>query len=535
MEQTCIRDSCSSKTRPGWFPFILSAALALNLLPVWGVDWPPLGDYGGHLELMDVMARHGSAETMYGDVYRLPAGLNTNVLSLYAARWLAPFVGTADVGRLLLSFYVVGLPLSLLLMARTFGRSRWLVLLSCPMVFNALFNVGFLNFLVAFPLLFLAMGLSRLAGKGQTWAAVGLATVLTLLFFTHVVAYLFALAISVLVLVVSSRRRKDWSGLLALVPAMPFFLLWAKRMIVDGQATEAGRAMVAADGGLGLAYVPLTTLLGQFHEWGMRFFRSSWDEVAFSLLAITWVILMMMGRHPVESRARVRSGPLDWARRHLLSIIVVCCILAYFAVPARMNEMSIINERIVLVVLFLATMLPRIRFPERQGRMMLIAMATVALAYPPVVWLHFHEYESQVVGRLPQAIAQLPDSSRLGYVMWQVRNPVTHMGPLWHLPKAIHAIENGGISDDSFALRPYTPIQYLPDRKPPDVATEFWNDPKLEFWDYILLRSQQRPEKAFRSATLEIRFQEGVWWLFEVVKEDAHPAVGTGRGVLPTS
>ncbi len=47
-------------------PALFLCSLLANLWAVWSVEWLPLGDLGGWIELMDVAARHEDPATLYG-------------------------------------------------------------------------------------------------------------------------------------------------------------------------------------------------------------------------------------------------------------------------------------------------------------------------------------------------------------------------------------------------------------------------------------------------------------------------------------
>jgi hypothetical protein len=530
-------------SKPWFFTGILAGVLALNLVPIWSVTWLPMGDYGAHIELMDIVARYNSPNTSYAEVYQLPNILQPNMLSLYFAKLVGWAMSMDFAAKILVSLYAIGLPLSVLLVARVFGRSKWLTLLSCPMVFNAIFNVGFLNHLIALPLLFVTIAQSRrYAEHGGVLRGVGLAATLLALYFAHVIPFLIASGISIaFIALFANRWRNALRGWPLLVP-LPLILLWVWRMFIALEATESGSTF-GSEHGLNLVFTPWILLIKNIHTWGMEYFRDSVDEIVFGAIVFTWCILMALswlGRRsagpsfsstanqteavppdmPSGTPPGKLLGWLFWIRNHSLGALTLCCAAAYFAIPTRMHEMAIITERIVLIVLLLLCILPRLQFDRLVQRLALIPMVLIATIYPIAVQAEFSVFEEKQIGKLPQMIEALPERSRLAYIMYQLSNPLTHMGPLWHLPKAIHCVKNGGLTDDSFAARPYTPVQYQPGAKPfklSSLGRSFLQSPHVSDYDHILVRSNSPPGGALRAKNLRLREHYGIWWLFDVV------------------
>ena len=64
-----------------WTLFL--TAVAFDLHAVWSVGWLPMGDVGGWIELMDVMARYDDPNTVYSELFRLPTRPEPNSLLVY--------------------------------------------------------------------------------------------------------------------------------------------------------------------------------------------------------------------------------------------------------------------------------------------------------------------------------------------------------------------------------------------------------------------------------------------------------------------
>jgi len=536
-------DHWAAWTPREWLAFGLTGLLVLvvNLGVVWVPDWLPLSDLGGHVELLDIAARLDDPNTAYPEFYTGFDPMRANTIGLVIARLAGDAIPAWTLARALLSFYVIGVPLGLLAIARAWDRSPWLAVLGAPTTFNAVFLLGFLNFLVALPLLLFSLALARrIATRAERWPEWLLAGILVLLFLTHVLAFLITIAMVAFMIVLHARR---WTALLRawplLVPA-PLIGRWIWLMFFVRESTEAGRTFITDDG-LELVFVPFSTRIQSLHGWGMSLFRNHAGVVPFAIITIVWLALLWHARRSRRSSEKPDAAPtrvprwLAWMRTHDLQVVTLCCAIAYFSLPSHMHEMAIIHQRVWILVLWTAVIWPTVAFRSTLARALLIPIALTAVLYPLYVTAQFQRFSRDVVDDLPEMIDALPEKSQMLVVQSTWRNPVTWQKVIWHLPKSIHATRNGGITHDSFALRVYTPIQYqegmTPRRfpwDPPFVAK--WTH--LPAWDYVLAyvpdaEESPVPERPWISNI----GRAGDWWMYEVhATENAREMHREGRG-----
>jgi len=161
----------------------------------------------------------------------------------------------------------------------------------------------------------------------------------------------------------------------------------------------------------------------------------------------------------------------------------------------------------------------------------MLPVLAVALLYPWAVHHRFKRFNREDVGVLPALIQELPPRSRLAYVMLDREIKLTYMGPLWHIPKALMAVENGGMTDDSFAIRPYCPVQFLPEKSPQSPGPQFWRAANLTTWDYVLVHGLNPPSEALRSPAVELVDSAPGWFMFKVMpRPDGLVLVAGGPG-----
>jgi hypothetical protein len=211
---------------------------------------------------------------------------------------------------------------------------------------------------------------------------------------------------------------------------------------------------------------------------------------------------------------------LGFLRSRSLELITLCCTIAYFALPTSMNQLGLIAERVVIIIALLLTAWPLVNFKTWSTRIVLVPLTAAVLAYPLLVREKFQTFERDLVGELPRAIAELPDRTKLAYILWDKGNSLTHFGTLWHIPQAINALENGGTTDEGFAVRPYTAVQFKKGKTPVRLPDEFWKSSHLRDYDYVLLLCPWEPMRPLkRKQMLELTFHDGLWWLFKVLDQ----------------
>jgi hypothetical protein len=464
---------------------------------------------------MDIAARHGDPRTLYAEVFEEPSLLLANTMGLGLSILLHPVLSTVTVGKLMVSFYAVGVPLGFVALALAFGRSPWLAFFTLPMVFNGILSVGFLNYLFGLPVLFGSLALARaFAEGGGAKRGIGLALLLAACYFAHMIVFLIALGMAVALIALFVNRRADLSRFAVLIPSLPLLIGWVARMFGSGTW-----ALSSGGKGLGLVFKDLDARLAQMHLWGMQFFRSPVDERVFALLAGCWLILLLLGCRRSSSIETAAIEPSPWYRRHALEGITICCAIAYFVLPSHMRQMNVITERLVILFLFLLTLWPRVGFERAAQLALALPLVVVALGYPFYVKAEFQRFERVEVGELPRMIASLPDRSRLAYLRFPRSNSVTYAGPLWYLPRALHATSNGGISSASFAERHYTPVQYrngAPLRRVGRRLNDKRQQRILLQHDYLLIRKHGKPRVALRHPRLSLLDHDRSWWLFRV-------------------
>ncbi len=540
--------------------WLLAVAITANLVALWASPWLPMANLGRHVQLLDIAVRYNDAQTAYRDWFLLPNVLEPGTLPLWLAR-LLPYLNAWVVARLLLSAYVVGLPLALLAVARAMGRSPWLALFAVPLTWNALVNAGELNFLVALPLLFWVVALARtLAVAGGARRGVLLAVVLMLLFLCHILA--FGLGVVSVVFLFAWFRQDLWSltRLWVLLPSLPLVLALAWRQLVAAQNAAIARLHTHA-APLANQRLPLRQMAERLYDWTLLFFTDHVDKLVAAILLVIWAVLWLIGRYDVATAnrglldpksferrmfgrrkwtlARVKRTVTDgtlwqgkWDRRrprwpdiqqwlveHGLEALTVTWALVYLALPTQYQGVPVVAELLPLPTLLLLTLWPRVEFTGIR-QWFAIPLLVVALGYSWQVQREFGQFSQREVGGLAEQLADLPPSPRLAYVVWQDTSAVTYKHPLRHLPTGILAAQRGGLMDDNPATEPQAILHFRKGVTSVQLQRDFWLDPALLEVDEVLLRSGTEPTEAQDSGHLDHIWHGGDWWLYRVQHGD---------------
>ncbi len=491
----------------------LALQALLSLALIWSFAWLPLGDLGGHIELMDIAQRGHDPATLYPQCYRVGSLWTANALALLVSRIVSPWLGTVLVAKLLLSLYVLGVPASLAYLARTFNRSLTLVFFATPLVFGAIFNVGFLNYMLGLPCVFLAVALAhRFVTTDTNAAGIALSGVLTVCFLAHILTYLAALGLVSCVLVVWVSRKQIVRAGLFILLSTPLFMQWIYQRMVLNQANIGEQRLLTDQGTLGAVYASFSERIAHLYDWSFQFARSSVDEWYCAALGLIWFVLLFASptAQPPAAKVRLRS----WLQDHTLWLLAALGALAYFVLPTHVKEAQNISDRMAYFMWAPLMLWPR-NLGAKVSRACLICIMALSLVYTSYVYNVCRRFDREVQA-LPNMIASLPARSVLGYMRWDGDHTLVHMGPLWHIPKALHSTLNGGVTDDTFAIRPYYGIAIRPACVTGSMSPDFWQSSNLQRFDHVLLLSTPKPVKALQQVNLQLVRHAGAWWLFRV-------------------
>jgi hypothetical protein len=303
--------------------------------------------------------------------------------------------------RLVLCGYVATLPIIVYALIRRVGGNEWFALLVFPLIFN--FNVawGFVGFVMAIPLVLLL--LYRVMAEDR-YSSLSTALVcaggLILLYYTHVLAMLFAAAVVGLSVLMARNERRTWWILASLVPAIGLTCWWWL-----GRGGPTGESTLTF-----LARYYRTEYLQHFLPLRRRILTNDNTQLfagalgVAAALGLSLPIVMPTLVALVRRRQHVTSLLAGTPRRVLGAFTLAgfaCCLL----LPDRIPDQTALYERFG-VLLLLSMVLWSSIFYARIGRGAAIALCAVALGSTAVRISYFAAFARDAGGFTPDL---LPD------------------------------------------------------------------------------------------------------------------------------
>src|SRR5215216_3093083 len=285
------------------------ALAALWVLPLWLVEFPPMVDYPQQLALAAILRWYGDPVRHFQDTYTLALWAPHGLFKLLVAglAWLVPI---EIAGRLVVSLSLLGVGAAALALCRRTGRPAAYALLALAMTYNYAFFWGFVDNLLAYPLVLggAAMAdrlLDRRLSAGSWLAVAGLG----LLFYTVHLQFLLLYAGTAGWLAVCRlpgwRRLALWvsalvPGLLAAAAVMAYGVLRSPAGVISGYERRMRSAPpVRLPVGVKLAQVP-DLLFGR--QPGLTVL-----VLLALLLAVALVAVAFRGRGPERGSGRQTS------------------------------------------------------------------------------------------------------------------------------------------------------------------------------------------------------------------------------------
>lgn len=377
---------------------------ACALIPLWAPRFLPLLDLPDHLDAIAIWHRYHQPEWRYSEYY------NLNIIPFpywgyfFPVHMLSYVLPIEIANKLYLSIYALSLPLSLLILARRFGRSPWLALFAFPLVFNMNFAYGFITFCAGVVVLtFAIVVLDRFLEaptKPRAWAL----ALLTLgLYTTHALPWIFfGVASCVLVFCHGFHPRRILAAFALELPSLLLAILVFTR--TSHTTVQSGPLRFAAkfEGVLsGLEQVPLRIITGWPGNTPYYFLLA---------LGLCWLALLLTARADAEQEAPAAQG---FAYR--LELVILLAAAAYLLLPMHLLkpiDLWMIGGRFLAVVALYGALL--IRGPiAGPRRLILIPVVVISVLYPSLLarkWLQFNRRAAsfrRLVNRIERGSATL--------------------------------------------------------------------------------------------------------------------------------
>jgi len=457
------------------------AAAALWVLPLWVVQFPPMVDYPQQLALSAILRWYSDPARRFRETYELALWAPHGLFKLLTAglAWALPINGA---GKLVVSASLLGVGLAALALCRRAGKPGWYALLALALTYNTAFYWGFVDNLLAYPLLLGGVALAdRLLDRpvaARPWLALaGVA----FLFYTVHLQFLLLFAGATGWLAVCRLGKEDWKRLAlwlsALLPGLAACLAVMAYGVLrtpEGVISAYERRMRSAPP----LRLPLTAKLARLPE---LLFGSYPDRTAWVLtgLLVAAVALAVAFRDRRADRPG-GQGILETLFATRFATLAGWLWLLYLVLP-EFRGGYLIAERVAPVAAMMAVIALPAVLPERRRLVAAVAAAVVVFQFGQTLSA-FLRFRGESAG-LGELIAGTRPGENLGGLIFERESASWPGVPVYlHFP-AYYQVYKGGRILFSFAELFQTSARFRPGKSWDDLLQE-WSDWNPRFFDY---------------------------------------------------
>ena len=324
-------------------PGLYRLLVAVHLLPIWATRWFVTLDGPAHLYNARIVRDLLLGDPFFERFFHLSSYPEPYWLGHAAMALLLVFLPAWLVEKLLWSAAVIGLAWAFRQLVRTLAPARpWAAFLVMPFLLHYALRLGFLNFSLSLPLLFLALtlawrGIER--GHMHIWR---LASVLLLLYFAHLSTFLLSAGLL--------PALWAWCWLTTRAEERPPLRRMAAGIAIALAVPMALVAGYAATGHTSSATVARLPI-GDLWRWIIE--GRSWNALgsAGELWACTLTSLPLLIAGIAAMGFRSKLGG-TWKRTDFWPLITLATFAAYFLVPDVFAGGSSVSPRLLLFSMF---------------------------------------------------------------------------------------------------------------------------------------------------------------------------------------
>lgn len=501
----------SPRTDTALFYAVVFTLTAVTVWPLWSTRFLPMQDYPQHLFLAHLSATWSDPAYNWKDFYCLDLQFRPYMLWYLAMNLLTGVFEVETAGRMLFSLYIVLITLLVLSARRLTDRSHppWGMLLIYPFAFNQMYYLGFPNYLLSLPLLFLALlDLDSLVVRISAGSILRHGLYLVLLLLNHpytALVYIVLGAISALYL--RKNRRQCLTMLVPLTGMALCFALWY--LLGHGPSS----APTGAPWQVSWWNLPGTAAYYLLPFTGMRWTNGP-DWIILGLWGLGAALFVGCSQPPGRtSGLRVRRTTA-WYLASLFGFLVL---------PFWMGYYSYFNLRLAPVSYFaLALTLGTLRMTARSGA--LLAFTVLMLLTGSI---RTQKTVSQETATLLPVLSKARANALILPLVFDgasgAVDPVFFYQLHGHETDYYHVLVGGGANPALFP-NAMMPVQYRPGvRLPrPDQAKGFSWTRQGAYYDYLLVRKAPPGLYGYLALTCRLLASSGPWDLFQN-KSDRRP------------
>jgi hypothetical protein len=430
-------------------------------------------------------------------------------------------------GKLVLSLSLLAVPLAAALLCRRAGRPAGYALLALALTYNDAFSWGFVDNLIAYPLVLLGAALAdRFFDRpfgGRSWTILA---GLSLLFYTVHLEFLlvFAGAVGWLALVRRPSLPRLALQLSSMVPGLALgmgALAWAH--VHAAEVMTGYQQRLAAEPS---HFAPLAARVAHIPA---ILFAGTADGACYLLAAILLgVVLVLAVPHGAPEAGEDRRGGGALYRTRFLSL-AAWVVLLYFVLP-NYTRGYLVSDRLLPLAVMLA--IPGLPCPPSESpRLRLAALLTAALLAGQLLRTAtgFLAFSSETDG-LGELLDQTEPGQALAGLIYEPGGELGANGwdepPLLIHTPAYYQVGKGGRIHFSFAQFFNSPVAYRPGKNEDDpllAEWDEWNPQKfvyqrhgLHYRYYLVRGGAERLTAAFGPHLAEMQVKRaGRWFLVE--------------------
>jgi hypothetical protein len=504
-------------------PALCAAFAALwlcTLVPLWVPRFLPLLDLPNHLDAISIWHRYHDPSWRYSEYYDLYLPPVPYWGYFFPVHVMAYVFDVEVANKIYLSAYALALPVGWALLAARMGRSPWLATFTWPFVFNMNFMFGFISCCAGMAMLPYAIcALDVFLEKPTLRRGAGLLVVVMLLYFTHVLPWLYFGVAATFLLFCHGwhpRRMLVAAGLM-----LPSVLV---ALVGFHEASASGRTAVQGGGvRFGATWETMQSLLEEIPDRLITNWQSDDRGRWFALLlGALWLLLALGSPASAAGEGRPRSG-YPWR----LEVLFFLAALAVFVLPVyqkRPVDLWMVGGRFVSLAAMFAALLPR-GVITGDRKLLMLPVVAACLWYPIALNWHWMRFDARAAG-LRRLMVNVPrGSSTLTLVLGDYGDPDADPQAVPYVQFHSYAQFYGG-GYDPWAPSTGFPMVARQDKKLPSPT---WKRPRTfrmaehgAHYDYVLTFAEPTDHNLFGASDIPrapLIAKDGDWRLYQMLKE----------------
>ena len=495
---------------------VLGVVVFAVLHPLWVGTIPALTDFGGHVQVANGWIHVQDNPLLAGLLERRDTWLAPNLLTARFAALCFPWLDPITSLRLFVTLAGVGLAVSLVWVARVYGRPAWLAILAFPFFWGGMLGLGLLNYVAAYPGMFAALALGRLSARRRSLAwSLALAVLLIFAFWTHGIGFVYTTGLAAAAFVLAA---PSWGRLWRAVAFVPGTALWAIWFFGGASQVEPAGSV----GGLvhETSYHGMSAKASDLLFDGLDVLRGDEDTVVFVVLVFLWLLLLLSSAGPSLAAPAHNAAPADSAAPEPVTsptagvlavvarawavlaarplVVITVAVAAGVAILPTYVRGVVIDARLVTPLWMLLMLLPRPRVPRLVSGLAVAAAAAAAVLLGHALDTAMLLFDTGEVAPLLRLLTHLPPGTRTECVGVDGYTPYLNRVSLTQNCNGLTAHFTRGFSGGGFAITGFNATRFRPGHGFPTLRRATWQtNPLLAEWDYVIVRGDHwEPSKA---------------------------------------